>query len=65
LTTLEEDTMFDETRNRKADLGMAWIKAVSGNTYLCPASAVVSLREASEDDLRKICLDESANPQNN
>jgi hypothetical protein len=56
--------MIDETRDRKVNLGMAWIKAGSGTTYLCPASAVISLRNASEDELRRICLDESSNPHN-
>jgi hypothetical protein len=39
-----------------------WIKASSGNTYLCPAWMS---KEATEEELRQHCVVESENPQNN
>jgi hypothetical protein len=39
-----------------------WIKAQSGETYLCPAWMK---KDASEEELRKHCVSESQNPQNN
>ena len=54
--------MLEETRSRKITLGTNWIKAESGNTYLCPTGEDFS--NASEDELRARCLDESQNPQN-
>jgi hypothetical protein len=57
--------MFEETRDRKARLGMSWIKSSdSGNTFLCPAGAAGSLRSASDEQLRELCVEESGNPQN-
>lgn len=41
-----------------------WIKADSGETYLCPVDRLKDLKDATEDDLRSICVDESFNPQN-
>ena len=55
--------MSDEIRNRKLALGITWIKAPStGNTYLCPADFDAS--NASEEELRRVCIEESMNPQN-
>ena len=57
--------MFEEISNRKANLGFVWAKvADSGNTYLCPANLAGELGNLSEDELRKLCVDESANPHN-
>ena len=41
-----------------------WIKAESGTTYLCPADAVAGHGNLTEQELSKICVDESLNPQN-
>ena len=46
------------------ELGVKWIKAESGNTYLCPVNAVDELSDRSDESLKKICLDESQNPHN-
>ena len=48
----------------KKQLSVAWIKADSGNTYLCPVDALDRLEDRSEQHLRMICVDESENPQN-
>jgi hypothetical protein len=59
---MQEDTMIEETRIRKINLGTNWVKAESGNTYLCPAGE--DFRNMSEDELRSRCVIESHNPQN-
>ena len=46
------------------EVNVKWIKAESGNTYLCPASALSGLDNPTEEQLRAICVDESTNPQN-
>jgi hypothetical protein len=55
-----------QTRNRfKKKLGVKWIQGESGETYLCPVEALDKLTDPGEDQLRMICIVESANPQNN
>jgi hypothetical protein len=56
--------MADEMNVFKKQLSVRWIKGKSGNTYLCPTDALDRMENPSEDDLKKICVDESANPQN-
>lgn len=58
--------MKDELNAFKKELGVKWVKAESGTSYLCPVVAFERLGTASprEDDLKKICVDESKNPQN-
>ena len=46
------------------EVNVKWIKAESGTTYLCPVKAVQRLDNPTEEQLRAICVDESANPQN-
>ena len=46
------------------EINVRWIKAESGTTYLCPVKALERLGNATEADLRTICVDESANPHN-
>jgi len=54
-----------ETMNEfKKQLSVKWIKGKSGNTYLCPVDALAKLNSPGEDQLRMICIEESANPQN-
>ena len=48
----------------KKTLGVKWIKAQSGNTYLCPVAALDRLNQPTEQQLKMICVDESQNPQN-
>lgn len=56
--------MSEEITKRKAGLGYRWIKSSTGSTYLCPASDYSKYRDASDEDLRGFCIDESLNPQN-
>jgi hypothetical protein len=48
----------------KRELSVKWVKGGSGNTYLCPVNALDRIDSPSEDDLKRICVDESENPQN-
>ena len=48
----------------KKELSVKWIKADSGNTYLCPVAALDRLDKPSEDQLKMICVEESSNPEN-
>jgi hypothetical protein len=54
--------MNEETRARKINLGINWVKTQNGTTYLCPAGEDFS--SASEAELRTRCVNESHNPQN-
>jgi hypothetical protein len=47
-----------------SELGVKWIKAESGNTYLCPVDAVGKLSDRTDESLRRLCLEESRNPHN-
>ena len=38
-----------------------WIKAESGNTYICPVGVP---ENATEEELKRYCVNESENPQN-
>jgi len=58
----QEDNMNEEIRARKINLGINWVKSESGSTYLCPTDRDFS--DASEEELRAHCIDESANPHN-
>ena len=46
------------------EINVKWVKAESGNTYLCPASEARNFDNPSEDELRAVCVDESENPHN-
>ncbi len=56
--------MENEKKVIKQELALEWIKADSGNTYLCPVKAIEKLDNYTEEDLKKICVDESMNPNN-
>ena len=58
--------MEDKLNAFKKELGVTWIKADSGTSYLCPVASYNRLgtTHPKEDDLKKICVDESKNPQN-
>jgi hypothetical protein len=55
---------MDESKEYKKELSVKWIKATSGHTYLCPVDALNKIDNPTEEDLKKICVDESDNPQN-
>ena len=58
--------MADELKEFTKEIGVKWIKADSGTSYLCPMVAFKRLGTANptEEELKKICVDESKNPQN-
>jgi len=56
--------MTDDLKEFKKELTVKWIKGDSGNTYLCPVDALKRFNNPNEEDLKKICVDESMNPQN-
>jgi len=56
--------MTSENQSFKSEISVKWVKGQSGTTYLCPAKALDRLENPTEDDLKKICVDESQNPQN-
>ena len=45
-------------------VSLQWIKADSGNTYLCPVKALEGLESPTEAQLKTFCVDESENPHN-
>lgn len=55
---------MEENKEFKKELSVKWIKAESGNTYLCPVNALDRIKDPKEADLKLICVDESDNPQN-
>lgn len=62
---MTDSSTYLESKARKSSVGVKWIKADdSDTTYLCNTSDLSNLRERSDIELRKICLDESQNPQN-
>ena len=56
--------MADELEAFKKEIGVKWVKADSGTSYLCPLAAFERLENPNEEDLKRICVDESQNPQN-
>ncbi|MFC2173155.1 hypothetical protein ACFLU6_11065 [Acidobacteriota bacterium] len=56
--------MSDAKQVFKQELSVQWIKATSGNTYLCPVTALERIQNPTEDQLKMICVDESKNPEN-
>jgi len=58
--------MTDENiAKRKSGLSYEWIKSEkSGVSYLCPVGSIKDKKKASDEDLKKVCIDESMNPQN-
>jgi hypothetical protein len=41
-----------------------WIKAKSGNVYVCPVNALPNPETATEEELKAHCLDDSRRPDN-
>jgi hypothetical protein len=56
--------MPEELNEFKRELGVKWIKSDSGSTYLCPVESLKRLENPTDEQLKMICVDESANPQN-
>jgi len=56
--------MIEGLNEFKKELSVKWIKGQSGATYLCPVDALSRMDNPTEADLKKICVDESENPQN-
>jgi hypothetical protein len=55
---------MDNMNAYKKKLGVRWIRAESGHTYLCPVDALKDFENPTEEQLKNICVDESVNPQN-
>ena len=54
-----------ETREEfKKTIGVKWIKAKSGATYLCPVDALSRVENPTEEQLKLMCVNESDNPHN-
>mgnify|MGYP003572151853 FL=1 len=56
--------MSDNLQEFKKEIGVKWVKGDSGTSYLCPTDAFGRLTNPTEAELKKICVDESQNPQN-
>jgi len=56
--------MDKENQERKQNVALKWIKSDTGNTYLCPVDALKKVGSHSDKELKKICVEESKNPQN-
>lgn len=57
-------SQMPEEHEMKSRQGYEWIKAASGNSYLCPIGSIADKKKATEADLKKICVDESGSPHN-
>ena len=55
---------MSDLKEFKKEIGVKWVRAESGTSYLCPVTAYAKLQNPREEDLKKICVDESNNPQN-
>ena len=57
---------MEKMEQTKRTMGVEWIRsAESGNTYLCPTGFSRRSEQVRESDLKRHCVDESSNPQNN
>lgn len=56
--------MTEKLNEFKKELGVKWVKAKSGGTYLCPVASLKRLKSPTDEQLKMICVDESTNPQN-
>ncbi|MGD8394343.1 MAG: hypothetical protein PVF43_02580 [Candidatus Eiseniibacteriota bacterium] len=52
------------THPTKTSIALKWIRAESGTSYLCHAAALDGIEHPTEEDLRRHCVNESENPQN-
>ncbi len=59
------DDLIENVEERKRRLGYEWIKSEStGISYLCPVGSIKDKKNATDEQLQKVCVDESKNPQN-
>ena len=57
--------MAGEDNKSKTKQGYEWIKSgKTGTSYLCPVGSIKNKAKATDDDLKKVCVDESNNPHN-
>ncbi len=56
--------MDEDIKGRKQSVNLKWVKGKSGHTYLCPVEKLAALTNPTDADLKRICVDESENPQN-
>lgn len=56
--------MSSYNKNFRRDLSVKWVKGSSGTTYLCPVDLLKNRGKLTEEELKQLCLDESANPHN-
>ena len=55
--------MTEEKKDKKK--GFEWIRSQkTGVSYLCPVGSIKDKSKATDADLKKVCVDESNNPQN-
>lgn len=61
LNNIRSKIMADENKPK----GFEWIKShETGTSYLCPVGSIADKTQATDEDLKKVCVDESDNPQN-
>ena len=44
--------------------GTQWYKSESGNTYICPTGALDGIDNPTDEQLSRLCVNESNNPHN-
>jgi hypothetical protein len=49
----------------KWNAARTWIRAESGETYICQIDAIEGIDNPTEADYQRLCVRESDNPQNN
>lgn len=50
------------SKPHKGSTPMIWVESKEGNHYLCPMGALAEPREATEEELKSACVDESRRP---
>lgn len=61
--TKKENTM-EKMNEYKKRLGHEWIKSESGETWICPIGAMKGIENPTEEQLSRLCVNESYNPEN-
>ena len=61
---MEDSVVSEKVENIQKRENMKWVKGDSGTTYLCKTEDLQSLKNPTEEELKRICVDESNNPQN-
>ena len=49
----------------KWNVARTWVRAESGETYICQVDALKGIESPTEEDYQRHCVRESDNPQNN